>query len=155
MEPQPPNWTDIASVVISALTFLTIGVAAIQLIFHSRQMHREFESLYVERYWTLMDRRSPSFAIDRIPVAADRAVIRAYLQLCEDEIDLRSLGRVSDATWSFWARSIIDQCSSDGYREELQKCEISEYPRVRELVAGGTGWDPLRHSLLWRVRHGL
>jgi len=155
MEPTPPNWTEIASVVIGALTFLTIGVAAIQLIFHSRQMHREFESLYVSRYWDVMDRRSESFATDRVPTEADRPVMRAYLQLCEDEIDLRGLGRVTDSTWKFWARSIVEQCGADGYREELLAAPEDAYPNVRRLLETGGEGDPLNASWGWRVRHGL
>ena len=155
MEPTPPNWTDIASVILGALTFLAIGVAAIQLIFHSRQMHREFESLYISRYWELMDRRSTSFAVDRVPTEADRPVMRAYLQLSEDEIDIRKLGRVTDNTWKFWSTAILDQCAAPGYRDELAAAPAEEYPNVRTLTETQGRVDPLSASWGWRARHGL
>lgn len=155
MPPETPNWTDIAGVIIAALTFLTIGVAAIQLIFHSRQMHREFENLYVARYWELMDRRSRSFVVDRIPTEKDRPIIRAYLQLSEDEIDLRRLGRVTDNTWRFWADAILEQCSTAGYREELELAPATDYPNVRHLIETSGEVDPLSAKWGWRKRHGL
>lgn len=155
MPPETPNWTDIASVVISAITVLTIAFAAVQLIFHTRQMHRDFESLYVQRYWALMDRRTPSFALDRVPTEGDRPIIRAYLQLSEDEIDLRRLGRVTDHTWAYWSGAIVDQCSTVGYQEELLATPEADYPRVRTLIARNGDWDPLEKGAIWRARHGL
>ena len=111
---------DIFSGIVQTLTALAIVFAAWQLLFHSKQMHRDFELLYVQRYWQLMDRRSPAFALERDPTDADRLAIRAYLQLCEDEVDLRRLGRVTDNTWGFWSRSIISQAGEAAYSSELK-----------------------------------
>jgi hypothetical protein len=104
------------SIAIQTVTLVAIILAAWQLLFHSKQMHRDFEVLYVQRYWDLMDKRSFSFSIDQVPSDGDRVVIRGYLQLCEDEIDLRRLGRVSDNTWGFWGGAILSQVSANGYR---------------------------------------
>ncbi len=49
--------------VVQALTLLAIATGAWQLLAHSRQMHRDFESMYVQRYWTSMDRRSSSWIL--------------------------------------------------------------------------------------------
>lgn len=146
---------DVLATVVQLLTASAIVFAAWQLLFHSRQMHRDFEMLYVQRYWELMDGRSDSFLLNSEPNEQDHRVIRGYLQLCEDEIDLRRLGRVTDNTWSFWASSIVQQCSAPGYREELSVVPATMYPGVREQLEALTPLDPLLHGWLWRKFHGL
>ncbi|MBX3103792.1 MAG: hypothetical protein KF867_02350 [Cryobacterium sp.] len=150
-----PNWVDIASLIVSILTCFTIGLAAIQLIFHSRQMHREFETLYVERYWVLMDKRSQAFTVGQNPTESDKTVIRGYLQLCEDEVDLRRLGRVTDGTWRFWSGAMIAQCGEPAYSAALEQLGQSMYPGLRQLIFSGGTADPLEKSWFWRMRHGL
>ncbi|MFC7788097.1 hypothetical protein ACU045_03855 [Microbacterium sp. MAHUQ-60] len=150
-----PLWTDVAQVAISALTLVAIAFAALQLIFHSRQMHREFEAMYVVRYWELMDRRSRPFALGQAPTRIDYKIILEYLQLSEDEIDLRQRGRVTDATWAFWSESIIDQCSSPAYVKTLRGLPADRLPQVRNLLTMEAGWDPLNRNWFWRRRHGL
>lgn len=49
------------SVILQAITVFAVAFAAFQLMFHSRQMHRDLEMAYVERYWSLMDERSVKF----------------------------------------------------------------------------------------------
>lgn len=146
---------DAFSTVVQALTASAIVFAAWQLLFHSRQMHRDFEVLYVQRYWGLMDERSDKFLLNGELVETDRRVVRAYLQLSEDEIDLRSLGRVTDNTWRFWSRAITDQCTAPGYREELSVLPTTMYPGVRKNLEAGRAYDPLEHGWLWRKVHGL
>ncbi|SLM95669.1 hypothetical protein FM106_10040 [Brachybacterium faecium] len=80
---------------------LSIVFAVTQIVAQTRQMHRDFEALYVEWYWALMDRRSGEFERGGKPRKEDRLVIHQYLQLCEDEIDLRGEGRVTNDTWGF------------------------------------------------------
>lgn len=143
------------SAIVQTLTALAIVFAAWQLLFHSRQMHRDFELLYVQRYWELMDRRSPEFALEQVPAEADRVVIRAYLQLCEDEADLRRLGRVTDSTWRYWAQALVEQASSPAYAHELDRLDGEMYPLVRRLIASAAAFDPLEHAWLWRKVHGL
>lgn len=146
---------EVFSAIVQAFTALAIIFAAWQLMFHSRQMHRDFELLYVQRYWELMDRRSPEFALECEPTPDDRLVIRAYLQLCEDEVDLRRLGRVTDNTWKFWSRSIVEQASAPAYAEELKRVGADRYSLVRRLMASRAAHDPLGRSWLWRKVHGL
>ncbi|CAO1648950.1 hypothetical protein NYA9BBAC_00093 [Salinibacterium sp. NYA9b] len=142
------------STIVQALTALAIIFAAWQLLFHSRQMHREFEHLYVERYWVLMDKRSVGFALKGRIGKEDRSIVRGYLQLCEDEIDLRRLGRITDSTWQFWSGAALDQTAEPVYTAELAKLDDSFYPLLRELVRTG-GADPLAKRWVWRKFHGL
>lgn len=146
---------EIFGVIVQALTAVAIIFAAWQLLFHSRAMHREFELLYVERYWALMDRRSEQFALTGNPDDSDRLVIRGYLQLCEDECDLRGLGRVTDNTWSFWGISIATQLGEASYGHELELAEQSLYPQVRAILSSAGKKDPLRWGWFRRKVHGL
>ena len=145
---------EILSAVTQVVTALAIGVAAWQLFFHGRQTHRGFEQLYVSRYWVLMDQRSAHFAVTGRALRRDRPVVRGYLQLCEDEIDLRRLGRVTDNTWEFWARATLDQVAEPAYSKELATLGCDDYHLLRELIRTG-GADPLRREWCWRKFHGL
>lgn len=145
---------EIFSVVVQTLTALAIIFAAWQLLFHSRQMHRELENLYVQRYWELMSERSDSFVVSQVPTAADARVIHSYLQLCEDELELRRLGRVTDSTWAFWDEAIRAQASAAGYRDRLDGYP-DPWPRLRELLSSAPGHDPLHERWVWRKFHGL
>lgn len=142
------------STVVQTLTALAIIFAAWQLLFHNRQMHREFENLYVERYWVLMDKRSADFALKGRMRKEDGPIVRGYLQLCEDEIDLRRLGRITDNTWQFWSGATLDQVAAPVYTTELAKLDDSCYPLLRELIRTG-GADPLAKHWGWRKFHGL
>lgn len=146
----PTLTLSVLGLALQALTLLAIGVGAWQLISNSRLMHRQFESMYVERYWQVMDRRSESWVLKGVFTKADQVVARQYLLVCEDEIDLRRLGRVSDSTWAFWGEAIRDQATLEPYVSALDK---SGYPRLEQFLAEGN--DPLRHSVIWRKRHGL
>jgi hypothetical protein len=150
---------DLITVVVNILTFVAIGLAGWQLLFHSRQMHRDFEMLYVQRYWAIMDKRRSEWRNNPLGHAQlhaeDEVLIRDYLQLCEDEIDLRSLGRVTDNTWSFWAAAITGQTSTAPYSQFLsgdpQSAEL--YPSLTRFKESSQ--DPLTKSKSWRMFHGL
>ncbi|GAA1941716.1 hypothetical protein GCM10009775_36860 [Microbacterium aoyamense] len=146
---------DIWSLILQVATLVAVIVAAWQLLFHSRQMHREFESLYIARYWELMDRRSFRWVSSGGPRRADIVVIKGYLQLCEDEIDCRRIGRVTDSTWKFWRAAILSQAGGDHYRHVLDVSPKDDYPLVRELLHSGSSYDPLPRSWFWRKTHGL
>ena len=155
-----PSLFDVTSVVIQGITALAFVLAAWQLLFHGRQMHRDFEMLYVERYWKIMDERSPEWRNNGELQPRDHSLVQDYLQLCEDEIDLRKLGRVTDSTWEFWARAIVGQTSEWPYAGELEDSAPHRYPRLRTLLDSNKGdrskaMDPLGHRWLWRKSHGL
>lgn len=95
----------------SILTGIAVIAVLFQLTFQNRQMHRDFELLYIQRYWDIMDRCSPHFALTGSTRGDhDLVVIRDYLQLCEDELDLRSIGRITTDTWREWSQWIVAQC---------------------------------------------
>lgn len=70
--------TETVGVIVQIVTCLAILFAAWQLMFHARQMHRDFEMLYVQRYWELMDRRSDVLITQGTTSNPDRVVALAY-----------------------------------------------------------------------------
>jgi len=134
---------------------LAVGFAAFQLMFHSRHMHRDLEMVYVNRYWELMDGRSSQFVLTQEPTEEDQATVFKYLQLCEDELDLRSLARVTDSTWGFWAQSIYAQTAIPAYAKTLESLGPTVFPSLSRLVTSGPAFDPLTRGFIWRKIHGL
>lgn len=146
---------ELLSVIVQAVTAAAIFLAGWQLLYHSRAMHRDLEMAYVVRYWQLMDDRSPQFVLTREPGLGDDVVIMRYLQLCEDELELRELGRVTDDTWRFWSSAMHDQVSVPAYREVLDKAPDGVFNLLRQLMKVGHHYDPLRYGRLKRRLRGL
>lgn len=138
---------EIANMVAQFATVGALIFAVMQLIGARSAKHRDFENLYVERYWNLMDgfRSEPWTApsLKRLP-KEDRAKIVAYLQLCEDELDLRRNGFVSTKTWELWATGMVSQCARPAYAESILALPSGELPALRRFLE--TQKDPLKMS---------
>ena len=150
-----PNWAEVVSAYVSVATVFALIFAGVQVTFLNRQIHRELESLYLQRYWAVMDRRSGRFSAGGRPSRADKYVIHAYLQLSNDQLGLRSVGRVTDHTWRFWARDISAQCRTVAYVNELKSASLDDYTKVRALLSSGETYDPLQRTRAWRILRGL
>lgn len=78
--------------IISYVMTLSLLFGALALRASQRQRLRQLEMLYVQRYWALMDKLSLS-ALRGTPQTTvgeeDEKVVRAYLRLCEDQLELR------------------------------------------------------------------
>ncbi len=154
VSPQLPNWAEALTALFSVATLVAVGLAAVQIRHINRQMHREFEMQYLLRFWTLTDRLSDKFKRKGIPTKADTAVLREYLNLSDDQIALRSLGRVTNHTWEYWRHDIRTMCATGAIREELSKAPVAEYMHVRALL-NNEKYDPLAHGRVWRHLRGL
>jgi len=104
----------------------------------------------VVRYWQLMDGRSPQFVLTRKPGSGDDVVIVRYIHLCEDELELRALGRVTDDTWRFWSSAMFDQVSVPAYREMLEKSPDDVFFHLRQLIDAGPQYVPLTYGRVKR-----
>ena len=102
--------TFITAITTLAALFVAIG----QLYLLGKQRRRDFEDLFVQRYWTIMDRLTMETieckpSKDRRVLPEDRRAVIAYLRLCEDELDLRAQNWVSADTWRIWHAGIASQ----------------------------------------------
>lgn len=128
--------------IVQLITLLAVLAAVVQVFMRSKMMHRDIEVTFVQRYWQIMDRRSPEFVLTGKPSAADEIVILQYLQLCEDEISLRRAGTVTKSTWLFWERAIRNQLAVAAYAEVLEKTQASQFASIRRFLSAGPGYDP-------------
>lgn len=141
-----------ANVVAQIATVVAVGAAFLQLIGARAAKHRDFENLYVQRYWNLMDRFEgnpwTATSVDDL-VESDRSRISAYLQLCEDELDLRRNGFISTKTWGIWVDGMKSQCAWPAYENALNAMELTELPALRDFLDNGNH-DPLKMN--WFVK---
>jgi hypothetical protein len=116
------EWLDNLSKMATVITTVAIFLALLQLTQGRAAKHRDFENIYVQRYWSLMDgfegNDSSAKHLGELSPKDQQRVVR-YLQLCEDELDLRKNGFVSTKTWGIWEDGILSQCSRSIYREAL------------------------------------
>jgi hypothetical protein len=93
------------------------------LLFSLRQTYRarlrQFEEKYVERYWSILDDLSLSALrmSDQEPDASEEKIIRKYLFLCEDELQMRKNGYISDSTYEEWADGMRDQLAQPMFKK--------------------------------------
>jgi hypothetical protein len=152
---------DYFALILNTVTCLAIFVAIWQLLFHARQMHRDLEMHFVDQYWQIMAKASTewrmTYLLESPKSPEDKRIVHEYLQLCEDEIDLRANGRVTDSTWSLWASAIASMASIPHFADSIEKAPKIMYPRLRVMMGSpnpGT-FDPLNKGLAWRRFHGL
>jgi hypothetical protein len=136
------NWFETLA---HAATVVAVLFVVPQLIGARAAKHRDFENLYVQRYWNLMDNfegdaRTEASTDDH--QSADKVRVNAYLHLCEDELDLRRNAFVSTKTWEIWADGINSQCRLAPYTRALDVMNANELPALRHFLA--TGEDPLK-----------
>lgn len=132
-----------------------------------RERLRQFESMYVQRYWKLLDQLSLE-AVKASPAAdagrEDEKAIRNYILLCEDELQMRQNGYISDSTYEVWADGMRDQLSQPMFKkiwtqvdEEAKEHRTFPYEHLRRLLNEPTSddGDPLTMSPLRRKLRGL
>lgn len=134
-----------ANVVAQVATVVAVAFAILQLIGARAAKHRDFENLYVQRYWNLMDRFEgnpwTASSVDDLK-NGDKSRVTAYLQLCEDELDLRRNGFISTKTWGIWADGMKSQCARRAYMGALAEMDSAELPALRDFLENGNA-DPL------------
>jgi hypothetical protein len=151
----------LANLIVQIVTSLAIFFAAWQVMFHARQMHRDLEMNFVQQYWRIMEKTSLAWRetyFQGDPVTdADKLAIHRYLQLCEDEIDLRKNARVTDSTWAIWAAAIRTTTNVPAYRAVFEQIPLGLYPELTTMLNSPSPqtYDPLKMSKFWRRFRGL
>lgn len=152
------EWLEITSKFFSIATFVAVFFAVSQLIASRVAKHRDFENLYVQRYWNIMD----GFADDPLEAEAlgdldpaDQTRIKSYLQLCEDEIDLRENGFITTKTWGIWSSGMIFQCAQPAFSESLSKLADEKLPSLRRYIAQDIQEDPLENGRIYKWWTGI
>lgn len=135
------NFIDWATA-IGGIVVIVGGVFAIfQLWLMTRQGHRQFEHLYSQRYWVIMDRLSIEAQLGtsgtRKPRRSEQEALFAYVQLCEDEADMYEQGRVTRATWTIWKSGIDAMLSSAQVGHIIDSAPHSRFDTLKRYRAEG------------------
>jgi hypothetical protein len=156
---------------VSDIALIVTALGVVGVMFSLRQTYRErlrkFEEMYIQRYWKILDQLSLDALKGSDPPridAADEKVIRSYLFLCEDELEMRQHGYISDDTYKVWADGMRDQLLQPIFantwkqvHEEAKAHRTFPYEHLRHLLnsADSSTGDPLTMSPLRRRVRGL
>ena len=156
---------------VSSIALVITAIGVLGVMFGLRQNYRErirqFEEMYVERYWTILDQLSLDALRASSPAEVghdDEKAIRSYLFLCEDELQLRGGGYISDGTYNVWAQAIRDQLSQPMFKKiwaqverEAEEDRTFPYEYLRRFLDDKSleAVDPLAMSLPQRWLRGL
>jgi hypothetical protein len=151
---------------VADVALFVTAAGLIAALFALRQSYRErlrqFEAMYVQRYWSIIDRLS----LDALggsaaasPGPADERAIRAYLLLCEDELEMRARGYIGDGTYRIWADGMRGQLAQPMFESVWEKvCSEPTFPYERLAALSsqvGASYDPLAASRPRRWIRGL
>ncbi|MET8205882.1 hypothetical protein ABZT51_07500 [Streptomyces sp. NPDC005373] len=148
----PESLIAIITAVIALATYVTSSISA------ARARIKTIEDAYVARYWQILD-RFPSEALvaeQGGPLTCeDERVVRLYLRLCEDELELRQLGWVSGQTWEQWRNGITAALGQWPVAQEWEPVkEGHRAPNQFELLrklSTGVQQDPFKPTGLTRI----
>lgn len=146
-----------------ALIFTAVGVfaAVLGLRQSNRERLRQFEAMYVQRYWSILDQLSLdalSGLSKSSPCEGDAKAIRAYMFLCEDELEMRARGYIADTTYRIWADSAVTQLHQPMFQkiwEQVLKESTFPYKHLKALCSGSESYDPLEVGFVRRWIRGL
>ena len=146
---------------VSEIALVVTALGVLGAVYGLRQSYRErlrqFEAMYVNRYWSLLDRLSLDALSGADPKAispSDQKVIRSYLFLCEDELEMRERGYIADSTFHIWAGGICEQLNQPMFRKtwnEVSSEPTFPYEHLTRLLDEGSEYDPCAMPK-WRRR---
>jgi len=98
------------SVIANVATAAAVIVAAWQLVLAHRQGVTNFEDSFAREYRDLAS-KLPTKALLGEPLSEDEYAkhfdeMYHYFDLCNEQVFLRNVGRISDRTWTFWKDGI-------------------------------------------------
>jgi hypothetical protein len=126
--------------VAAIATAVGVLVGALSLLGSWRTRVRQFEALYIQRYWELMNELSLvalSGDASHGVVASDEKTVRAYFRLCEDEIELKKKRWFSKRAWDVWEEGMIHQLRRWPFCEVWSKVKADtpgEFQWLRSLM---------------------
>ncbi|WP_037576748.1 hypothetical protein [Phaeacidiphilus oryzae] len=144
------------TVILSCIAVAVAIITAITAVWQARSARiREVESLYISRYWTLIDRMDLRTITCHAlgPLEKDEEKwLRLFIRLSEDEADLRAAGWVSDDIWAIWEASIRRQFRPGAPCRRIYEMAIKDsdeerdyqYLHLRRILGGAASeqYDP-------------
>ena len=153
---------------VSDVALIIAAIGASGAVFALRQAYRQrqhqIEAMYVQRFWAIYDRFSLA-ALSKNPPNGqlpedDEKAIRAYIRLCEDELEVRAEGWISDTAYTLWKKAIRFQMELPAFSRVWHRVHTddgSSYARLTVLLdpVEGLTYDPLGMPKWRRWIHGL
>jgi hypothetical protein len=150
---------------VADIALIVTAIGVLGAVYSLRQSYRErlrqFEAMYVERYWSLLDQLSlgalRGSSYSKIDETDERA-IRAYIRLCEDELEMRQNAYIGDTTYRIWSDAICEQFTQPMFQEVWKAVrEESTFPygHTERLLTKGNDYDPLQMRPWRRQLRGL
>ncbi len=155
--------------VVRLATLFAVLLAVFQLGQLRKQRHRDFEDLFMQRYWGVMERLSPQAIEGTAPADGylsdtDRAAVLAYLHLVEDELNLRAENWIRRDTWRIWRAGMASQLRRwpfsevyvDVLAQEAARGDYGQLPHLRRTFdrLADVTFDPCMANWLARRFRG-
>jgi hypothetical protein len=153
---------------VAEIALIIAAVGAGGAVFALRQAYRQrlhqIEAMYVQRFWVILDRFSLMAISKRPPertiCEADEKAIRAYIRLCEDELEVRAEGWIGDTAYKIWRTAIRVQMQLPAFNLVWQRVHTEDrslYKRLALLLDEdeGRSYDPCGMPTWRRWVHGL
>jgi hypothetical protein len=159
---------------VSEIALIVTAIGVFGVLMGLRQSYRErlrqFESRYIERYWKILDELSLEAVKSSFSgqiLESDEHVIRRYISLSEDELEMRHYGYIGDSTYEQWGEGIVHQLSQGRFdfvwkqiQHETESRNASQYTYVSTLMRAekakaGDSSDPLKMGTWQRTLRGL
>jgi hypothetical protein len=127
----------------SLATAAGVGTAVVQLWMSRRQALTAFEDSMTNQYRAIAAELPVDVFLNR-PVPAEelathRSAFYRYFDLCNEQVFLRSVGRVSRQTWTQWRDGIRQNLSRSAFRESWKQHFDQEtdadFDELRRLMA--------------------
>jgi len=151
--------------VLADIALIVTAVGVLAAVFGLRQSNRErlrqFEAMYVQRYWSILDQLSLQAlagSTKDLLGESDEKTIRAYLFLCEDELEMRGRGYIADTTYKIWAEAAVTQLQQPMFRavwEQVLKESTFPYEHLHALCSQPKSYDPITLGFVRRWLRGL
>lgn len=140
------DWTAVGSFA----TALTVGAAAVQIYFATRQEKTEFEDSLAREYREIIARLPLEVLLQR-ESAQEKVdecfpLFYRYVDLCNEQVFLRRKRRIRKSTWDDWRSGIQSNLQKAGYRQawERIKGETASFDELRWLEETRFRVDPVR-----------
>jgi len=159
----------LATVIGVSAAVIGVFAAVLQLRELGKQRRRDFENLFVQRYWKIMDDLSLEAIEGSEPDGGhvstdDRKSVIAFLRLSEDELDLRAADWIGADTWVMWRAGMATQLRRWPFNVVWDEVSLREstagadgqFVQLRQagdrLNEAGFDPKPARRQRLWQSR---
>lgn len=142
------SWLTNLANAATVLTGVAVMFAFIPFFQARKRQRQEADQWYVDRYWQLQDLKRPRRRLNgKVIQYVPFGVRWAELRLCEDELDARANGWITNDSWALWKSAILSHRDDPAMRQILSQTPDDELVQLRRYWS--TGEDPISISA-WR-----